>query len=372
VPIDRVEKMGGVTGERLGYRPELDGLRGVAILLVVFAHAVEGVYPRGRGLVPIGSLGGLVGVQLFFVLSGYLITGILLRSERVDLGAFWRRRVGRLYPTLLVVCGVVVVWFGDGASVARAVTYTANIAGGDHGASTMSHAWSLAVEEQFYLVWPVVFVVARRWRAQVCVAGIVACWVAQQTVGWSDHAVYVGLRWDALLAGCLLAVVGCRVPSWCFTAGGIVVAAYTLGLVDLGSWNYPISTLAAVGLVAAVPSSLGVLTHIGRISYALYLWHVVTMRLDLPVPVTLALGWVMAEVTYRLIDRRVQNNRGRASLTHVQDPHEGQPVGRVVADADRPRDGGELRLHRHVAAADVAGLNGVRPREHIEATVRRS
>lgn len=320
-----VNKVSAETGAAVR-RLELDGLRGVAILLVVAAHLTEGVYPHHRGVgLEIGSLGGLVGVQLFFVLSGYLITGILLRSETVDLGAFWRRRVTRLYPVLLVVAGVVLVWSGDVASVARAVTYSANLTGGDHGASTMSHAWSLAVEEQFYLAWPIVFVIAKRWRAQVCVAGIVGCWVAQQLVGWTDHAVYVGLRWDALLAGCLLAVVGRRLPSWCFTAGAVVIAAYTLGLVDLGATNYPLTTLAAVGLVAAVPPSLGVpwLAHVGRISYALYLWHLVTMRLDLPAVVTLPLGWLLAEATYRLVDRRVQSGDlavGRQQRVAVPDP----------------------------------------------------
>ena len=312
----------GAAGRRL----ELDGLRGVAILLVVVAHATEGAYPHDRGLSPFGSLGGLVGVQLFFVLSGYLITGILLRSERVDLPGFWRRRVTRLYPVLLTVSAVALLWSGDVASVARAVTYTENITGGDHGAGVMSHAWSLAVEEQFYLIWPVVFVAAKRWRVHVCVAGIAVTWWAQAFAGWSDHAVYVGLRWDALLAGCLLALVGRRLPSWCFAAGAAILATALAG----ADWGYPVVTVAAVGMVAAVPSVLGVgwLAHVGRISYALYLWHVLALRLDVPVPVALALGWVLAEVTYRLIDQRVQ---GTSALAPRGDGGRGRVAGAAFA-----------------------------------------
>lgn len=182
----------------------------------------------------------------------------------------------------------------------------------------MSHAWSLAVEEQFYLLWPIVFVLARRWRAQVCVVGILACWVLQQTVGWSYHAVYVGLRWDALLAGCLLAVVGRRLPWWCFTAGACVAAVMLVGF-DPGAWVYTMATLASVGLVAGVPRSLGWpwLVHVGRISYALYLWHLVAMRLDLPMVVALPLGWGLAEVTYWLLDRRVQLGERRRSVPEL-------------------------------------------------------
>lgn len=306
-----------------GRRLELDGLRGVAILLVVFAHAVQGVSPSYRGLnAAMGSLGGFVGVQLFLVLSGFLITRILV-AERVRTGAisldgFYRRRFRRLAPSLLVVSAVVLVV--DPVSVLRAVTYTANLAGGPHGDGTMGHAWSLAVEEQFYLAWPLLLVVFRSHAVAVASAGIVVTLVAQQTVGWSDSAVYAGLRWDALLAGCLLALVPVKARAWWFPAGACVIAAYTLGMFGdhVERIDYPIATLACVAVVAGASKvrslRVGWLRHVGAISYALYLWHVLVMRVDLPTPVTLAASLVLAEVTWLAVDRRAQRQPATTSI----------------------------------------------------------
>lgn len=189
---------------RVGSRvPELDGLRGVAILLVVFAHVTEGVHPARAVLPALDSLGGLVGVHLFFVLSGYLITRILLsereRTGSVDLLAFYKRRLSRLYPSLLVVALFVASL--DPWSALRAVTYSSNWLGGNHGNGLLSHSWSLSVEEQFYLAWPALLLLTGRRARAFAVAGIALTILLQHTVGWSDRAVYYGLRWDAILAG---------------------------------------------------------------------------------------------------------------------------------------------------------------------------
>lgn len=145
--------------------PALDGLRGIAVALVLVFHA---------GLVT----GGYIGVDLFFVLSGFLITRLLLvevdRSGRVDLRRFWLRRARRLLPALmlfLLVVAVYATWFADrmdlsiiwGDSLAT-VFYVANwraiVAGSDYWSefvlSPLEHTWSLSIEEQFYLVWPLV------------------------------------------------------------------------------------------------------------------------------------------------------------------------------------------------------------------------
>jgi peptidoglycan/LPS O-acetylase OafA/YrhL len=313
--------MGLVIGAR---RPELDGLRGVAILLVVFAHATLGVWPHYRGLVPeMGSDGGMAGVQLFFVLSGYLITGVIVRGG--GLGRFYRRRCRRLFPTLLVVVAVTVMWTGDTAGAFRALTYTENLPilptgrWTDPNGWALSHTWSLAVEEQFYLVWPVALLIARRHAAKVAAVGIAVTWWLQQTVDWSDYAVYVGLRWDAVLAGCLLALVPWRASAGWFAAGAVVLGAYTLGVVDVGRGDFMVLTVASVALIAGA-GNVGALrarwlVHVGRISYALYLWHVVTMRLDVPMVAALALGWGAAELTYLLVDRRAQRTSPPRPLT---------------------------------------------------------
>ena len=283
-----------------GRRAELDALRGLAVALVVIAHAGAGVYPHHRGL-GFSMSGGLIGVQVFFVLSGYLITGVLLRGGA--LGDFYLRRVERLYPSLLVVSAVALVWSGDVASVARAVTYTENLAGGDHGAWMMSHSWSLSVEHQFYLVWPVLLLVFRRWAVQVAVVGIAVTWWAQSFSGWSDAAIYSGLRWDAILAGCLIALTGWRGDTRAFVAAVAVLAAACF--VDVG---YPAITVASAVLVASAPTVLSRrwLVHLGLISYPLYLWHVLVMRLDVPAVASLSLAVLLAEVTWRLVDRRAQ------------------------------------------------------------------
>ncbi|HEX7135294.1 MAG TPA: acyltransferase [Iamia sp.] len=314
-----------VPGPERGHRVlELDGLRGLAILLVVFAHVAAGVYPHDRGLAPeLGSLGGFVGVQLFFVLSGLLITQRLV--ERPGVARFYRRRVERLYPTLLVVCFVTLLWSGDVAGTVRALTYTENLRpvvtwtdGRLPGTGALGHTWSLAVEEQFYLVWPAVLILARHHAAKVAAVGIAATIVAQQVVGWSDTAVYAGLRWDAILAGCLITLVGWRGNRTLFALGAAVLVVYALGLPGpLERIDYPIATAGCV-LVVGSAATVGLLSapwlvHVGRISYAWYLWHMVVLRLDLPTPLTLVASLALAEATYVLVDRRAQAGRGVGS-----------------------------------------------------------
>src|SRR3954471_13380248 len=157
-----------MTPERPQHRPDLEGLRGVAILLVVLFHA--GVSPLQ---------GGFVGVDVFFVLSGFFITGLLLREQEqsgdIDLTAFYGRRALRLLPPLLLVvlvtlCAVMTLYApidrAPIAGTARWVAlYSANIdfARGavdyfSSGENPLLHTWSLAVEEQFYFVWPLLLV----------------------------------------------------------------------------------------------------------------------------------------------------------------------------------------------------------------------
>lgn len=297
--------------------PELDGVRGVAILLVVFAHATDGVQPSYRGLWPsLDSLGGFVGVQLFFVLSGFLITRLLLaereRTGALDLLAFYKRRLQRLVPSLVLVSAVAAVV--DPWSALRAVTYTANIPVPPNGLGYMGHAWSLAVEEQFYLAWPVLLVLAGSRAWAVALAGILWTVATQQLSTVPDGWIYNLLRWDAILAGCLLALAGMRLrPHW-FYAGLAVLVTYTLGRYGtLERLDYPLATLACVGVVGAAVDIkwLGArwLQHVGHISYAWYLWHVLAMRADLPTLVTLPASLVLAEATYWLVDRRAQVRR---------------------------------------------------------------
>ncbi|WIB64145.1 acyltransferase [Curtobacterium sp. MCBD17_040] len=142
-----------------------DVLRGVAVGLVLLRHAWPSIFGGA----------GIVGVVMFFTLSGYLITGILWRDlerfGRIRYGHFYRNRAIRLVPSLIVVTvavGTVAALFNlldDRGSLVRtaavAITYTADLPF-DHGSAAIEHLWTLATEEQFYLVWPVLLVVAFR------------------------------------------------------------------------------------------------------------------------------------------------------------------------------------------------------------------
>jgi peptidoglycan/LPS O-acetylase OafA/YrhL len=307
----------------------LDGLRTVAIAFVVLYH----LHVPGFG-------SGFVGVNVFFVLSGYLITTLLLgehaRTGRIRLGRFWVRRVLRLYPTLLavVVVGAALWWLiGDyqgstmsalGAA-AVALTYTGNVARSFFGESqgVFSPMWSLSMEEQFYIVWPpllmlLIALVATR-RVMVAVLGVlvVASVVASGLLfeapgGSATPAIYFSpvLNVAPLLLGCALALVmGSEAGRAAFqgrfgavaTWVGLAGVVGSLALIGSG-WQQTVTTFTVMlpgvavasalligGLVsrASLPArvlSLGPVAWFGRaLSYPIYLWHVVFIALITPV-----------------------------------------------------------------------------------------
>ena len=210
---------------RLGYRPELDGLRGVAVLAVMAYHC---------GLcrfVP----GGFLGVDLFFVLSGFLITALLLREHqqtgRIHLPRFYLRRALRLLPALFVMLAVCCLWAALRTKPDRAVViYRAAALTACHAANAapcwsmpmdlLGHAWSLSLEEQFYFVWPILLVVLlrlganRRRIAWLVLIGIVASalvrvalWASPWPAGPATAATSLVARADSLLAGCLVGLL---------------------------------------------------------------------------------------------------------------------------------------------------------------------
>lgn len=314
--------------------PELDGVRGIAILLVVAGHLLWGIGPVPRPLIDdrfARAWTETVGVQVFLALSGYLITRLLVaefdRSDGIALRSFWWRRLRRLYPPLIAMCAAYLVimalwpwtrgenWNGLG-DIAMALTYTANVAWLVVPRSGwLGHTWSLAVEEQFYLVWPLVVlaVLGRRSRstlAALCVAGVVVTVAARWVLPDSLHA--RGLRWDALLLGALVALTGWRArasAAWAAVAVLVVLSAVPL---ERDNLLYTVSAAAAAVLVAGA-AELGwlrnrVLVHFGYISYSLYLWHVLVMRFAPHPVVSLAVSLVAAEISYRLIERRFMAN----------------------------------------------------------------
>ncbi len=161
-------------GQQPVYRPDIDGLRAVAVLSVLVFHAFPGMLP-----------GGFIGVDIFFVISGYLISSILLREVRHDafsFGGFYARRIRRIFPALALVMAASLAfgWFAlfpdefrqlgkhvvGGAGFAANLLYWAQVGYFDTAAETkpLLHLWSLGIEEQFYIAWPVVLLLA--WRRQ--------------------------------------------------------------------------------------------------------------------------------------------------------------------------------------------------------------
>ncbi|WP_211348749.1 acyltransferase family protein [Nocardioides litoris] len=277
----------------------IDLLRGVAVGLVMLRHALPEVFPGA----------GVVGVVAFFALSGYLITGVLAaeldRAGRVDLGRFYRRRALRLVPALLVlVVGVVLVTLlldplDDrdelGRTVVVALTWTANLPP-DHGSDATFHLWTLATEEQFYLVWPALLALAwtrRRVPALLALAALGGLAAAGLTVAWlhedPDLAYALPTSWaTCFVVGAAARLLGHRVPTARATpfvlpglallgvlsvlplrghATTYLVAAPAVALVTAGlllAWRewYDVRPVALRGLVA-----------LGTVSYAAYLWN---------------------------------------------------------------------------------------------------
>ncbi|TQS42192.1 acyltransferase family protein [Cryptosporangium phraense] len=349
---------------RLSHRPALDGLRAVAVVVVLLFHG-------GVSWLP----GGWLGVDAFFVLSGYLITTLLLaeheRTGRIRLAAFWGRRARRLLPALLAVVTAVVGcahWLVPpeerqplGPDAVSALAYVANwrmLHRGDGYAaltaspSPLQHTWSLALEEQFYLLWPLVIVAALAWwrgrgllLGTLVAAGASAAAMALLYVPDAEPArAYYGsdTRAFGLLAGCALALGARRYRAvhaaprrWSLPVAialGVLAAALLL-LDDSGPALYRGGLLAVVGAVAVVIGAadrrpdgrlaavlaIRPLPEIGRVSYELYLWHWPTfLFLDAErsglsgVPLLAArcvVTAVLAMATYRLLSRPVRIRR---------------------------------------------------------------
>ncbi|MFP5318576.1 MAG: acyltransferase family protein [Acidimicrobiia bacterium] len=311
--------------------PQLDGLRGVAILLVVFAHMWDGVSPTNRRLfenTPFVSGGGLFGVELFFVLSGFLITSLLLREQEetgtVRMGGFYLRRARRLLPAFAIVLAAygtyaLVVYHGDArtaalGSIARAATYTENLqsAIGWPSDRALGHTWSLAVEEQFYLLWPAVLLLAaRRGRRAVTYAAIAVIGltvVSRPALRLAGVDLGSGMHWVALMLGSLLAARPVAVPRWLGRAAFAVLGASLLFLPTADLVAYTVAVAAgAVALCHAFRTrwlAHPVLRFFGTISYGLYLWHAFLLWFGWPVLPTVALSIAIATASFYAVERR--------------------------------------------------------------------
>ena len=321
---------------RLGHVPALDGLRGVAILLVLLVHAT--------GFPP----GGHLGVDLFFVLSGFLITTLLLeeRAEtgRISFRDFYTRRARRLLPALaLLLASYLVIDAAKGhdglKTVALAGLYFGNAIQAFSRVNPLAHSglehlWSLAEEEQFYLLWPLLlpFVVGSR-RALRIFGAVLGFLVLFRLVlalgGASHHRLYNGpdTHADGLVAGSAIAFLRQRSGNLRITHSeafvGLAIAVGALALRHpTRAWDalgLPIAEAACVIVLIAgltLPAwhtalSWSALRWFGRISYSLYLWHYMLMwafdwKLR-PLAAVLAIG--VAYVSTRWIEEPIRRYR---------------------------------------------------------------
>jgi peptidoglycan/LPS O-acetylase OafA/YrhL len=303
----------------IAHLPALDGLRGLAVVAVLLFHDDR-------------LVGGYLGVDLFFVLSGYLITSLLLAewrgAGRVDLAAFWIRRARRLFPALVALLFVVAAYArlvarpeelarirGDGlATLAYVANWRAIFSGKSYwdlfvAPSPLEHTWSLAIEEQFYVLWPLLFVAvlgAAKGSARALLAVTAALGLASAAaMAWlytpeTSSRVYMGTdtRGAAILAGAALACsMSLRGPLARAGAIRALDAAGLVALVGLGvawarldgqsAWLYHggfwATELAALVLIACaahgsrsvVARGLGALplVKLGQWSYGIYLYH---------------------------------------------------------------------------------------------------
>jgi peptidoglycan/LPS O-acetylase OafA/YrhL len=350
---------------RMNYRPEIDGLRAVAVLSVVAFHAG----------VP-GIPGGFLGVDIFFVISGYLITDLLLAeleaTGRISLGNFFARRVRRLLPALLLVTVVTLLLallliFPQelprlGKSATAMLFLAANVhfhhyAGGYFDPSTdvmpLLHTWSLSVEEQYYLVWPVVLIVIGHFSRRIptlsttagaaLVLALVAAvsfpgFVVNSQTHQSAAFYLVHFRaWEFAIGG--LAMIAGRywIPprsaAWIMQLAGAI--AIVAALTSFGenprfsgyAYALPVagSALMLLGMSGSSGSPLqtvfasGPMVRVGLISYSLYLWHwpllaltrsyYLGQREPLRDGVVIALAFVLAAATYRWMERPIRYNK---------------------------------------------------------------
>jgi peptidoglycan/LPS O-acetylase OafA/YrhL len=357
-----------VTSSRLGYLPALDGLRAVAVVAVLLYHSYDLRMFRG----------GFLGVDVFFVLSGYLITLVLVSgyrsAGRVDLRTFWLRRARRLLPALFLVLGVTCAYTAlflpheaarlrtDGLASLGYVTNWHLIFGDQSYFETIGrpsmvqHLWSLAVEEQFYLLWPLIlaagFALFRRHRRHLVLGVLAAAGASALLMGMlydpaaDPSRVFYGTDTHAsgLLLGAALAflwpswrlspktgkraplmldvvgAVGLGVLLWCFQN----VSEFDTGLYRGGYLVFGVVTMVVVAVAAHPAARLmrtllgnGPMRWIGIRSYGIYLWHwpvyqITRPELDVPVrgfpllALRFAITVTLAALSFRFVEAPIR------------------------------------------------------------------
>jgi peptidoglycan/LPS O-acetylase OafA/YrhL len=377
-----------VTQNRL---PGLDGLRAVGVLGVVVAHTTFAT-----------GLPGDFGPTAFFVLSGFLITRLLVREHErtgeVSIGRFYLRRTMRIFPAYYAF--LIVSFFLDAragqqwgpAFLANALTYTVNYfnAFNHHPSTSLAHAWSLAVEEQFYLLWPLAFVIlaARGRRALMVGAGVAAlaavAWRSWVVLGAHVDVAYVynafETRFDNLAVGCLLAIAidhdrVVAAARWCGKRSWfplVTVALLFASRVILPNpYHYSVGLTIDALLIAVFITQIlqlyrsrlwswlewPAVRYLGRISYPMYLYHAWGASVGRRIPgdvqaiefaASVLATIILASGSYYLIERpflKLKARRVSNAWEHL--PRAPQPViarARSFGSTWKPRQAFPFRL----------------------------
>jgi len=367
-PLDDVSPSVGAKAGVAHRIPSLDGLRAVSIALVVCGHLA------GAGLPLFFGRGANLGVTVFFVISGYLITGLLIvehqRTGRISLRRFYARRTLRIFPAFYVFVAAVVVLKGLGfvtlapGDLLAALTYSMNYH--YQRAWALGHVWSLAVEEQFYLLWPAALALLGLSRGVKAALVVMAIGPIARTVFYAFvPETRVGLDQmfptvaDTLATGCLLALAQKRLsasaayrrfllsPSFVVVPVGLLTAVALSGhprfdgLLGQSLRNIAIALIldravrfpgGALGAFLNAPP----VAFVGTTSYSLYLWQQpfvnrhASLWMNHP-PQSVILAFAAAFASYRLVERPVLAWRDRARREPQRVPDDGAPARAVEA-----------------------------------------
>jgi peptidoglycan/LPS O-acetylase OafA/YrhL len=400
--------LSAAAGRERSFRPDVEGLRAIAVGLVVLYHA--GVPKMG---------GGYVGVDVFFVLSGFLITGLLIR-ERLTRGSnslpgFYARRARRILPVATIVLMVTVLasyhWLGflragviaeDGKWTA---TFLANIRFALQGTqyltasappSPLQHYWSLAVEEQFYLVWPALFLlvaaIARGAGLRLKLATVLAfiigasfAWSVIETRQNGTWAFFSPLTraWELGL-GAMLAVatpamlrLPQRLGAWLSWAGVVAVVGSAFLISATTAFPGYAAALPVLGTVAVVAGGTirpgggaeillrqRPMQWLGKLSYSLYLWHwplltIAAQRQARPLTVGTGLLWVAVALVLSAVVFWVIENPVRYAKPLTKSPLLSLAMGAVLVVLSFTVCSWEIRRHEtHRSSAAVASGSG--------------
>jgi peptidoglycan/LPS O-acetylase OafA/YrhL len=341
IPESVSQQVGGYESPRLPKRqpriPSLDGLRGISIWAVIIAHSADHfLFSRvhSHHIRTVLSNGANLGVTIFFVISGFLITSLLLaertRTSRIDIRRFYKKRAIRIVPAFVLFTGTILLLCNvSPRQVVYALTFTTSFFFWQ-AFKPLQHLWSLSVEEQFYLAWPLIFARgagdAKRW----CWLVLIACPVLRaifvhQGLTYLDHAAVL----DSIAAGCLLAFYREQIQRALIrvTDSGVLFATLCLMMpvlslavnkVETFSWMLvPLTTIVPLFVAVVIGAAIqrrdaflnkGPLVWSGLMSYSLYLWQQPFLVMNGPLNyfvVRLGLTFAAAYCSYKWVEQPI-------------------------------------------------------------------